>query len=164
MSSTALNPHKHWVFLLWRRGGGLQPLLLSRRHNRETSHLARLSLSRKENVQGSFGTVFPGAQTFRRPSRDDLLVRTRVGCFWRRCWRTHSARRSPAPRTDRYVSSLYFSAIYAGLGENNTALDWLDRAYTERNDRLVYLGAEPMADPLRSDARFIQLMAKIGVH
>lgn len=64
----------------------------------------------------------------------------------------------------RYVSSLYFAAVYTGLGENRTALDWLDRAYKERNDRLVYLGAEPMADPLRSDPRFMQLLAKIGVH
>jgi hypothetical protein len=63
----------------------------------------------------------------------------------------------------RYVSSLYFAAVYTGLGENRTALDWLDRAYQERNDRLVYLGAEPMADPLRSDPRFAQLMAKIGL-
>lgn len=64
----------------------------------------------------------------------------------------------------RYVSSLYFAAVYAGLGENSTALDWLDRAYTERTDRLVYLGAEPMADPLRADPRFARLLAKIGVH
>ncbi len=64
----------------------------------------------------------------------------------------------------RYVSSLYFAAVYTGLGENRTALDWLDRAYKERNDRLVYLGTEPMADPLRSDPRFAQLLATIGVH
>ena len=64
----------------------------------------------------------------------------------------------------RYVSSLYFAAVYTGLGENRTALDWLNRAYNERNDRLVYLGAEPMADHLRSDPRFAQLMAKIGLH
>jgi TolB-like protein/Flp pilus assembly protein TadD len=64
----------------------------------------------------------------------------------------------------RYVSSLYFAAVYTGLSENHTALDWLDRAYTERNDRLVYLGSEPMADPLRSDPRFARLLAKIGVH
>jgi TolB-like protein/Flp pilus assembly protein TadD len=63
----------------------------------------------------------------------------------------------------RYISSLYFAAVYTGLGENRTALDWLDRAYKERNDRLVYLGAEPMADPLRSDPRFAQLLAKIGL-
>jgi TolB-like protein/predicted Zn-dependent protease len=63
----------------------------------------------------------------------------------------------------RYVSPLYFAAVYTGLGETSTALDWLDRAYTERTDRLVYLGAEPMADPLRSDPRFAKLLARIGV-
>ena len=64
----------------------------------------------------------------------------------------------------RYVSSLYFAAVYLGFGDNHTALDWLDRAYKERNDRLVYLGTDPIADPLRSDPRFTQLLAKVGVH
>ncbi|HKW36002.1 MAG TPA: tetratricopeptide repeat protein [Candidatus Acidoferrum sp.] len=63
----------------------------------------------------------------------------------------------------RYVSSLYFAMVYLGLGENSNALDWLDRAYKERTDRLVYLGAEPMADPLRSEPRFTQLLHKIGI-
>lgn len=63
----------------------------------------------------------------------------------------------------RYVSPLYFAAVYTGLGENSTALDWLDRAYTERTDRLVYLGSEPMADSLRANPRFERLLAKIGV-
>jgi hypothetical protein len=63
----------------------------------------------------------------------------------------------------RYVSSLYFAMVHLGLGENTTALDWLDKAYNERTDRLVYLGVEPMADPLRSDPRFTQLLHKIGI-
>jgi len=63
----------------------------------------------------------------------------------------------------RYVSSLYFAAIYTGLGKTSTALDWLDRAYKERSDRLVYLGVDPIADPLRSDPRFKELLEKIGI-
>lgn len=63
----------------------------------------------------------------------------------------------------RYVSSLYFAAIYTGLGEKSTALNWLDRAFTERNDRLVYLGVDPIADPLRSEPRFTRLLRKIGI-
>jgi len=63
----------------------------------------------------------------------------------------------------RYVSSLYFAAIYTGLGEKSTALDWLDKAYGERSDRLVYLGVDPIADPLRSEPRFTELLHKIGI-
>ena len=56
------------------------------------------------------------------------------------------------------------SAHRMGLGENRAALGRLDRGYKERNDRLLYLRADPMADPLCSDPRFIQLMPRIGVH
>src|SRR5713101_1931757 len=60
-----------------------------------------------------------------------------------------------------YVSSLYFAGVYTGLGEKQTALDWLDKAYKERNDRLVYLNVDPMADPLRSEPRFRDLMKRL---
>jgi len=61
----------------------------------------------------------------------------------------------------RYVSSLYYAVIYIGLGEKTKALDWLDRAYKERNDRLVYLNVEPMADPLRPEPRFQALLKRL---
>jgi TolB-like protein/Tfp pilus assembly protein PilF len=63
----------------------------------------------------------------------------------------------------RYVSSLYFAAIYTGLGEKSNALDRLDKAYKERSDRLLYLGVDPISDPLRSEPRFTQLLHKIGI-
>jgi TolB-like protein/Flp pilus assembly protein TadD len=63
----------------------------------------------------------------------------------------------------RYVSSLYFASIHLGLGEKSDALDELDRAYKEHNDYLAYLGVDPIADPLRSDPRFMQLLRKIGI-
>jgi TolB-like protein/Tfp pilus assembly protein PilF len=61
----------------------------------------------------------------------------------------------------RYVSALYFASVYTGLGEKSTALDWLDKAYRERNDRLIYLNVDPMADPLRSEPRFRDLMKRL---
>jgi tetratricopeptide (TPR) repeat protein len=61
----------------------------------------------------------------------------------------------------RYVSPIYFAAVYAGLGDNRVALDWLDKAFKERTDRLVYLGVDPMADPLRAEPRFQDLMKRL---
>lgn len=64
----------------------------------------------------------------------------------------------------RFVPSLYPAAIHVSLGEADEAFRLLGLAYQERVDRLVYLNVDPMADPLRSDPRFAQLMAKIGFH
>jgi TolB-like protein/Flp pilus assembly protein TadD len=61
----------------------------------------------------------------------------------------------------RYVSAIYFACVYTGLGDNKMALDWLDKAYKERNDRLVYLNVDPMADPLRTEPRFQDLMKRL---
>jgi len=63
----------------------------------------------------------------------------------------------------RFVPSLYPAAIHVGLGEADEAFRLLDLAYQERIDRLVYLNVDPMAGPIRSDPRFAQLMAKIGL-
>jgi tetratricopeptide (TPR) repeat protein len=63
----------------------------------------------------------------------------------------------------RYVPALYFAGIYEGLGERDQTFHWLEQAYHEGNDRLPYLGVDPMADPLRTDPRFQDLMKKVGL-
>jgi TolB-like protein/Flp pilus assembly protein TadD len=62
-----------------------------------------------------------------------------------------------------YVPALYFAAIHTGLGEKDTALTWLEKAYDERNDRVIYNSVEPMADPLRSEPRFDALLRRAGL-
>jgi tetratricopeptide (TPR) repeat protein len=64
----------------------------------------------------------------------------------------------------RLVPDIYPAAIHVGLGERDEAFRLLDNAYQKRVDRLIYLRVEPMADPIRSDPRFAQLLAKIGPH
>jgi TolB-like protein/Tfp pilus assembly protein PilF len=63
----------------------------------------------------------------------------------------------------RYVPALYFTAIYTGIGENNKALMWLEKAYDEHNDRLIYNGVEPLADPLRAEPRFRDILRRVGL-
>jgi tetratricopeptide (TPR) repeat protein len=65
--------------------------------------------------------------------------------------------------TGRYVPSLYVAMIYTGLGDQNQAFTWLDKAYAERCEYLVYLPTEPMADPLRTDPRFPELLKRLGL-
>ena len=63
----------------------------------------------------------------------------------------------------RYVPALYFAAVYTGLGDKDQTFHWLEKAFEEQDDRLVYLGVDPIADPLRGDPRFQQLMKRAGL-
>jgi tetratricopeptide (TPR) repeat protein len=64
---------------------------------------------------------------------------------------------------ERYVPSLYVALIYIGLGDKDQAFTWLDKAYEERCEYLVYLPTDPMADPLRNDPRFLVLLEHLGL-
>ena len=57
----------------------------------------------------------------------------------------------------QYVSPYYVAIVYLGLGKNDLAMDWLEKAFTDRSNGLVFLKVEPELDPLRSNPRFIAL-------
>ena len=67
------------------------------------------------------------------------------------------------PSSDRYVSPYSVALVHAGLGNRDQALAWLDKAYADRSDYMVYLGLEPMLDSLRSDPRFGALVRRVGL-
>ena len=51
----------------------------------------------------------------------------------------------------------------AGLGDNDQAFVWLERAYIERRDRMAWLNVDPLLDPLRPDPRFDELVRRVGL-
>jgi TolB-like protein/DNA-binding winged helix-turn-helix (wHTH) protein/Flp pilus assembly protein TadD len=51
--------------------------------------------------------------------------------------------------------------IYVGLGEHDRAMDWLNKAYEARFNPSILL--RPAFDALRSDARFQDLLRRIGL-
>jgi TolB-like protein/DNA-binding winged helix-turn-helix (wHTH) protein/Tfp pilus assembly protein PilF len=67
-----------------------------------------------------------------------------------------------ARSTRQYVSPYYIAVVYLGLGKNETAMDWLEKAYTDRSNGLVFLKVEPELDPLRANPRFAALQAKLN--
>ncbi len=63
----------------------------------------------------------------------------------------------------RYVPATYIGILRAGLKDRAQAFEWLENAYEERADGLTLLNVEPMADDLRSDTRFQNLVHRIGI-
>jgi hypothetical protein len=62
-----------------------------------------------------------------------------------------------------YVSPFEVALIYVGLGRKNEALQWLERAYTERSDLLIYLNVDPRLNSIGSDPQFIDLAHRVGL-
>jgi tetratricopeptide (TPR) repeat protein len=62
----------------------------------------------------------------------------------------------------QYVSPYYVAIVYLGLGKNETAMNWLEKAYADRSNGLVFLKVEPELDPLRTNPRFIALQNRLN--
>jgi tetratricopeptide (TPR) repeat protein len=62
----------------------------------------------------------------------------------------------------QYVSPYDIAEVYLCMGENDRAIEWLERACEDRSSWLILLGVEPRFDPLRSDPRFKDILARIG--
>jgi hypothetical protein len=55
------------------------------------------------------------------------------------------------------------AVMYAGLGENNKAFEFLEKAYQERSPDVAYfLRADLRMDSLRPDPRFQDLMHRMN--
>jgi TolB-like protein len=64
---------------------------------------------------------------------------------------------------ERGIGAYEIALVYAGLGENDQAFEWLEKAYSMRNKGLTYLKIDPCLDPLRSDPRFTNLLSRVGL-
>lgn len=62
-----------------------------------------------------------------------------------------------------YVPPAAFVNAYLGLGEDDQALVWLERAYEERSNILQFLKVHPFFDPLRHDRRFAGLLRRVNI-
>ena len=63
----------------------------------------------------------------------------------------------------KYVSSYNIALIYVALDEIDQAFVWLEKAYQERSDLMVYLKVDARLDKLRSDPRFKDLIKRLSL-
>jgi hypothetical protein len=75
----------------------------------------------------------------------------------------HLLRELEQLRTQGKASAMAFAVIHAGLGEVDAAFEWLEAAYRLRDGSLFWLPGAPGLDPLHSDARFADLLRRVGV-
>ena len=63
----------------------------------------------------------------------------------------------------RYVAPYFFAGIHIGLGENDRAIDYLQKCCEEHSHWLIYLHLDPNMDDLRDHRGFQDLLRRVGL-
>lgn len=111
--------------------------------------------------------------TFREHNAYDRLHGVSpLGTIARACHHALFGERGPATLAVREMQkrlkspgtpSWPLAVLHASLGNADEAFAALERAFTERSDMLANLKVEPHWDPLRSDPRFRDMLARVGL-
>ena len=64
---------------------------------------------------------------------------------------------------ERYLPPAPIAETFAALGQTDSALTWLEKAFAERSNAIVYLAGEPYDPRVRRDPRFRALVARVGL-
>jgi tetratricopeptide (TPR) repeat protein len=67
-------------------------------------------------------------------------------------------------RKDVWVSPVSVAQIHLALGQHETALDWLETGYRERDFSIPTLKVEPAYDALRGHPRFVALLERLNLN
>ena len=62
-----------------------------------------------------------------------------------------------------YVLPKYFVLTELQLGNTEETFKWLEQAYKERTELLVYLRVDPRSDSLRSDPHFVDMLRRVNL-
>jgi serine/threonine protein kinase/tetratricopeptide (TPR) repeat protein len=120
---------------------------------RSLEQVGRADEAVEEFVRGT-----AGADGLPRPSSGLAILYARAG-------RQHDARATleavQALAQKQFVSPYGIASYYAVIGDNERALDWLEKAYSERDGTLVWLKVHPRLDGLRGEPRFRDLLARL---
>jgi hypothetical protein len=65
--------------------------------------------------------------------------------------------------SQKYVTPYGVALVYAGLGEADKVFEYLEKAYDDRSNWLIWLNLDPRWDSVRSDKRFVALVRKVGL-
>ena len=93
-------------------------------------------------------------------------ILTGLGKVYAAAGRTAEARKTlrdlEALSKRRWVAPSRVASLCASLGEEDLALEWLEKAYEDRNLGVPNARFDPAFDPLRSDPRFQELLRRMN--
>ena len=61
----------------------------------------------------------------------------------------------------KYIDPYDWAMVYSALGEKETTMDWLEKAFAERSGPVVNVAVHPQFSFLRKEARFQKLVEEL---
>jgi len=166
VSSTA-NISQAWFFYLTRQYNKSIEQCLRTLELHPNFCVAHQMLGLTYDARGEFGQAIVELQKAKALSPGNLMTVAALGHVYAASGRGDEAQKmldklglssgesTPLP--------YHVAAIYVALDRNEEALRWLERAYQERSNWLIYLKLDPRFDRLRSERRFADLARRIGL-
>ena len=125
---------------------------------------AHLQLADGYAAQGKFAQSLAELEKAASVSPRDPQVQAFLGYVYAKSGRKEDAERvlkeMKVESQRRYVSGYLVALVCIGLGKNEEALQWLERAYQQNDYQLSWISVSPEFDPLRSDPRFADLVRR----
>jgi TolB-like protein/Flp pilus assembly protein TadD len=120
-------------------------------------HAKAVALAQQQHAVALHGTDAPAAwYALTGPLQNAYRALHGPG-YWQQ--RLESAKKLHA---EHAAPATAVAGIYAILGDNEQAFAWLEKAYQESDDFLVFVNIQPQFENVHSDPRFAALMRKIG--
>jgi TolB-like protein/DNA-binding winged helix-turn-helix (wHTH) protein len=128
--------------------------------------LPHLVLGLSYAQKGDFGLAIPELRKAVELSHGTALMTSALANVYARSGNKAEAEKLLADLSSeskkQYVSPYYFAVVYVGLGRQEDAINWLEKAFVDRSNGLVFLKVEPELDSLRSNPRFVALQQKLN--
>jgi tetratricopeptide (TPR) repeat protein len=130
--------------------------------------IALLTLARVDVRQGKYTDAIAELTKARRTSGNNTQTISMIGYTWALAGHRAEAQAALDELTtlskQRYVPPYTFAMVYNGLGEDDEALLWLERAYDTRDVLLApFIKADPSWGRLRANPRFATILKRMNL-
>ena len=115
--------------------------------------------------EGKFNEALEALQKAKLLSADfqtETMIAHLYAVFGRKAEALETAANMESKVLNKEIPSFLIAEIYAGLNDQDKAFYWLERAFQERSNWLVFSKVWRRFKPLRSDPRFDDLLKRIG--
>jgi tetratricopeptide (TPR) repeat protein len=124
-------------------------------------------LSQAYTEKGQFAEAIEAGRNFVSLAPGDIARRGELAATYGRAGKKKEAEEIvdefQRQKNGKYISGYDWAMAYSGLGNKELTLSWLQKAYEERNGRLVNIAVHPQFAFLRKERAFQELIAHWAV-